>query len=79
MNDILDSKKIVQCPVQAYHKHVKVKGIFCDKLISKNLWPPKSPDLSTPDFSILEYLKKKVYVNNPQTVNDLKIILTQTI
>ena len=26
-------------------------------------WPPRSPDLSVPDFSSLRYLKKKIHRN----------------
>ena len=35
-------------------------------------WPPRSPDLTPPDFFLWGYLKSKVYVNKPRTVAELK-------
>lgn len=43
-----------------------------DHVISKNLWPPRSPDLTPLDFFLFGYLKSKVYANDPQTLEDLK-------
>ena len=34
--------------------------------------PPRSPDLTPPDFFLWGYLKSKVYVNKPRTVAELK-------
>ena len=36
-------------------------------------WPPRSPDLSACDFFLWGYLKSKVYVRKPRTVDDLKV------
>ncbi len=46
---------------------------FGDRLISKSLWPPRSPDLTPPDFFLWGCLKSRVYVNAPKTVEDLKL------
>jgi hypothetical protein len=35
-----------------------LKQFFDDRIISKNLWPPRSPDLSPPDFFLWGYLKE---------------------
>ena len=35
-------------------------------------WPPRSPDLTPPDFFLWGYLMSKVYVNKPRTVEELK-------
>lgn len=35
-------------------------------------WPPRSPDLTPPDFFMWGYLKSRVYSNNPATINQLK-------
>jgi predicted transcriptional regulator len=35
------------------------------------LWPPRSPDLTPPDFFLWDYLKQIVYWNRPQTIEDL--------
>lgn len=52
-----------------------LKQTFAERLISRNapfLWPPRSPDLTPPDFYLWGYLKSVVYQNNPQNLNDLK-------
>jgi hypothetical protein len=45
---------------------------FGSRIISQNLWPPRSPDLSPPDFCLLGDLKENVYKNNPRTLEELK-------
>lgn len=52
-----------------------VKEMFPGKVISKRgdiEWPPRSPDLSPPDFFLWGYLKNKVYSNKPETITALK-------
>ena len=52
-----------------------LQNIFQDQIISRGCeinWPPQSPDLTSPDFFLWGYLKEKVFVNKPQTINDLK-------
>jgi len=51
-------------------------------LMSKNgdfEWPPRSPDLTAPDFFLWGYLKSKVYVNKPRTLDELKTNIRQEI
>ena len=43
-----------------------------DRIISKNLWPPRSPDLTPADFFLWGLLKGKVYKNTPRTIEQLK-------
>ncbi|XP_076049403.1 uncharacterized protein LOC143030087 [Oratosquilla oratoria] len=46
-----------------------------DRLIPRrtnNPWPPYSPDLSPLDLSLWGYLKERVYVDNPDTIDRLK-------
>jgi hypothetical protein len=38
-----------------------LKQFFDDRIISKNLWPPRSPDLTPPDYFLCSYLKQVVY------------------
>ncbi|XP_069704751.1 uncharacterized protein [Periplaneta americana] len=45
----------------------------------RNLWPPRSPDLTTPDFFLWGYLKDRVYATRPQTLDDQKHNITQEI
>ena len=42
-------------------------------------WPPRSPDLSACDFFLWGYLKSKVYVRKPRTVDDLKVSICEEI
>jgi hypothetical protein len=42
-------------------------------------WPPCSPDLSACDFFLWGYLKSKVYVRKPRTVDDLKVSIHEEI
>jgi hypothetical protein len=52
---------------------------FGEKLISKGLWPPKSPDLTSPDFFLWSYLKDTVYRSNPRDLKQLKLNITRAI
>jgi hypothetical protein len=49
-----------------------IESYFCDRLISKNMWPPRSPDLTPPDFFLWGLLKGRVYSNKPRTIDVLK-------
>lgn len=49
-----------------------LEEFFDDRFISRGLWPPRSPDLTPPDFFLWGMLKNKVYANNPRTIEDLK-------
>ena len=42
-------------------------------------WPPRSPDLTASDFWPWGYLKDKVYVNKPRTIQELKSNIRQEI
>ena len=35
-------------------------------------WPPRSPDLSACDFFLWGYLKEKMFVHRPHTIQELK-------
>ena len=55
---------------------------FSDRLISRRRdteWFPHSPDLSPPDFYLWGLLKDRVYQNNPKTIAELKLAITQNI
>ena len=44
---------------------------FEDRIISRGCdfpWPPRSPDLSPPDFFLWGYLKERVYLSKPRNV-----------
>ena len=50
---------------------------FGDRVISKKLWPLRSPDLTPPDYSLWGYLKGRVYQNKPRTIDALKVNITE--
>ena len=50
------------------------ESYFDDRIISKALWPPRSPDLSPPDFFLWGALKGKAYANKPRTIQELENI-----
>jgi hypothetical protein len=45
---------------------------FGGHIISQNLWPPWSPDLSLPDFYLWGILKENVYKNILHKLEELK-------
>ena len=56
-----------------------LRGFFGNKIISKNLWPPRSPDLTSPDFFLWGYLKDRVYKGNPHSLHELKNEISHSI
>jgi len=52
---------------------------FKDRVISKNIWPPRYPDLTPADFFLWGLLKGKVYKNTPRTIEQLKDAIRQKI
>ncbi len=56
-----------------------LKEFFDDQLISTNHWPPRSPDLSLADYFLWGFLKDRVYMNTPQTLEDLHWNITAEI
>lgn len=52
-----------------------LRQMFPNRVISRNgdiAWPPRSPDLTPPDFFLWGYLKSKVFTNKPHTLLELK-------
>ena len=45
--------------------------LFGDRVVSKSLWPPWSPDLTSPDLFLCGYLKDIVYATNLHTLGEL--------
>jgi len=43
------------------------------------MWPPRSPDLNPCDFFLWGYLKDKIYVQMPQTIDELKRLINEEI
>jgi len=52
---------------------------FGEKVISKGVWPPRSPDLTSPDFLLRSSLTDTVYRSNPRDLKQLKMNITRAI
>jgi hypothetical protein len=50
--------------------------IFGERVISRNLWPPHSPDLTPPDFYLWRATKSALYRDRPHTFNELQTAMT---
>ena len=50
----------------------EIESFFDDRIISKALWPPRSPDLSPPNFFLWGALKGKAYAYKPRTIQELE-------
>jgi hypothetical protein len=50
--------------------------IFGESVISRNLWPTLSPDLTPPDFYLCGAAQSAVYRDRPLTLNELKTAVT---
>jgi hypothetical protein len=53
--------------------------VFEGRLISRGLWPARSPDSNPCDFYLRGNLKGKVYSNNPHTLVERKQSINETI
>jgi hypothetical protein len=47
-------------------------GHFCDLIVARGLYPPRSPDLNPPYFFLWGFLKEIIDSNNPRSLEDLK-------
>ena len=50
----------------------EIESFFDDRIISKALWPPRSPDLSPPSFFLWDALKGKAYANKSRIIQELE-------
>jgi len=53
-----------------------LRDVFGDGLISRGIWPPRSLDLTPPDFCLWEAMKCAIYKHNPRGHRDLKYSIT---
>jgi hypothetical protein len=58
--DEIDKAYFQQGGATAHKAHMSMAvldDVFADRIISKTIWPPRSPDLSPPDFFLWGALK----------------------
>jgi hypothetical protein len=78
--DEIDKAYFQQGGAAAHTVHMSIailNYVFADGIISKTIWPPRSPDLSPPDFFLGVAMKNSVYSNNPHTIDELKVAITE--
>lgn len=56
-----------------------LEQFFDNRLISQNLWPPRSPDLTPLDFYLFGNLKNKIFQNRLQNLEELQVAIEQEI
>ncbi|XP_039283421.1 uncharacterized protein LOC120351176 isoform X3 [Nilaparvata lugens] len=56
-----------------------LQEFFGDGIISKGLWPPRSPDLTSPDYFLWGYIKSEAFKDNPHNIDELKANITDLI
>ena len=57
----------------------EIESFFKTELSQKNVWPPRSPDLTPYVFFLWGLMKGKVYTNTPRTIEQLKDAIHQEI
>jgi len=57
----------------------EIQSFYGDRVISKGLWPRRSPDLTPPDYFLWRYLKGRVYRNKPRNTEALKTNIAEEI
>ena len=57
----------------------EIESFFQNRIVPKNLWPPRSPDLTPADSFLWGLWKGKLYKNTPRTIEQLKEATRQAI
>jgi hypothetical protein len=81
-DDEIDKAYFQQDGATAHTVHMSIEildDVFTDGIISKTFWPPRYPDLSPPDFFLGGAMKSSVYSNNPHTIDELKVAISEYI
>lgn len=61
------------------HTMNHLTALFNNRIIKKDLWPPRSPDLTPPDYFLFGSLKDSVFRRNPHTLQELGQYTTEFI
>lgn len=49
-----------------------IQEFYDDRIISQGLWPPRSPDLTAPDFYLFGRLKTSIFKNRLHTIEEMQ-------
>jgi hypothetical protein len=72
-------KSLIQSVQKVTQPMAYFESVFPGRLITNRLWPPRSPDLSPPDFFLWGHLKYTVYSNHPHTLQELQANIQRTV
>ena len=61
------------------HTLAHLRRTFEQRLITKGLWPPRSPNLTPLDSFAFGYIKDTVFSKNPHTLDELRTMVTDVI
>ena len=67
--DLLNQRQTSYCLSQ---RSEWIECVYHDKIISRDLWPARSPDLTPCNLYLRGRLKYAVYKTNPRTLEELK-------
>jgi hypothetical protein len=59
-------------PHTAHRLMELLEDVFGERLVSRGIWPPYLPDLSSPDYFLWGAAESKVYENYPERIAELK-------
>jgi hypothetical protein len=80
--DAIDKAYFQQDVAKAHTAHMSMaflEDVFAGRIVSKTIWPPRSPDLSPPVFFLWDEMRNSVYSNNPHAIDELKMATTEYI
>jgi transposase len=56
-----------------------LEELFQGRVISKGLWPPRSPDFNPCDYFLWGAIKENIFAKKPQTIDELKQHVTEVV
>ena len=54
----------------------ELRSVFGDRISSRGLWPPRSPDITPCNFYLWGTLNNRVHASNPHTLEEFKDSIT---
>ena len=61
------------------HTLFHIGKTFEHRRITKGLWPPRPPDLTSLDFFLFGYIKNALFARNPHTLDKLRSVITNVV
>lgn len=71
------SNKMEHLLIQPYNRYLE--EFYEDRLITMEIWPPRSPDLTPLDFFLVGYLKNTIFKNRLHNLNQLEAAIQEEV